>query len=358
MLQFSIRGRVLRSVVVRLAFVISAFAAFETLAAPSSKLLPRQRGVSWVATKRIDASQLDAVAKLGADWIVQEPFGWQPDPAAPEIKLSTSSNHAYWGESDEGIVETARLARQKGIHTLLKPHLWLRGGGWVGDIRMDDDREWAKWFENYRVFILHYAALAEKNGIEALCIGTELRYSSLEHPERWRALIRQIRAVYHGRLTYAANWYGEYDSIEFWDALDFIGVQAYFPLSEAPRPSVDDLIAGWKPHVDALRAGSRRFGKPIVFTEIGYRSTTTAAVEPWSWPEHDGKDTPVADAQTQSRCFDAFFRAMWDKEWFGGAYIWKWYPEGAPSRTSADTDFTPQGKPAEKVIRTWYGKRN
>ena len=338
-----------------LLLALSAFAFMaHDVSAATSPSPSKQRGVSWVAATPVVAAQLEPLATLGANWIAQEPFGWQRDPKAPEITLSTSHKHAYWGESDEGIRETARLARQKGIRTLLKPHLWVRGGTWVGDIRMDDDREWAAWFESYRTFILHYARLAEASGIEALCIGTELRSASVGHPARWRTLIREIRRVYRGRLTYAANWHGEYDQIEFWDALDFIGVQAYFPLSQRTKPSVDELLNGWKPALADLRATSRRFGKPVVFTEVGYRSTSSAAIEPWTWPEHDRGAFPEPDAETQARCFEAFFRTFWKETWFGGAYIWKWYPGGKPSRKDAATDFTPQGKPAENVIRSWY----
>ncbi len=336
-----------------LALLAFAFTPHDASAAPSTSP-SKQRGVSWVAGTPVVAAQLEPVATLGANWIAQEPFGWQRDAKAPEIALSTSHKHAWWGESDEGIRETARLARLKGISTLLKPHLWVRGGTWVGDIQMDDDREWAAWFESYRTFILHYAKLAEASGIEALCIGTELRNASVGHPRRWRALIREIRTVYRGRLTYAANWNDEYDQIEFWDALDFIGVQAYFPLTQHAKPTVDELAAGWKPHAAALRAVSRRFGRPIVFTEVGYRSTTSAAIEPWTWPEQDGNARPSPDDVTQARCFEALFQTFWKEQWFGGAYIWKWYPDGKPSRKDAATDFTPQGKPAENVIRSWY----
>ncbi|MFA6954426.1 MAG: glycoside hydrolase TIM-barrel-like domain-containing protein [Thermoanaerobaculia bacterium] len=345
------------SAAAHLILALSAFvsSSHDALGSPSPAPA-KQRGVSWVAAAPIVGAQLEPVSALGANWIAQEPFGWQRDPKAPEIVLSTSSKHAYWGESDEGIRETARLARAKGIRTLLKPHLWVRGGGWVGDIRMDDDREWAAWFGSYRTFILHYATLAEANGIEALCIGTELRNASVGHQGRWRALIREIRTIYRGQLTYAANWNDEYDRIEFWDALDFIGVQAYFPLTQRTKPTVAELAAGWKPHLAALRAVSVRFGKPVVFTEVGYRSTSSAAIEPWSWPEHDGNALPPPDDDTQARCFQALFQTFWTEPWFGGAYIWKWYPEGKASRKDTATDFTPQGKPAENVIRSWYAK--
>ena len=62
------------------------------------------------------------------------------------------------------------------------------------------------------------------------------------------------RAVYKGKLTYAANWDGEFEEVAFWDALDVIGVQAYFPLTEERVPSVTKLTQAWAPYADVAFA--------------------------------------------------------------------------------------------------------
>ena len=59
-------------------------------------------------------------------------------------------------------------------------------------------------------------------------VGTELQIPALQREADWRQLIKDVRAVYSGKLIYSANWYEEYEGIKFWDALDAIGVQAYF----------------------------------------------------------------------------------------------------------------------------------
>ena len=55
-----------------------------------------------------------------------------------------------------------------------------------------------------------------------------------------------VRARFGGRLTYAANHIDGANSLGFWDALDYIGIDAYEPLSWSdPNPSTETLAASW-----------------------------------------------------------------------------------------------------------------
>jgi hypothetical protein len=317
----------------------------------------KMRGVSWVAGDSVTEAQIASLAQHHIEWISQTPFGWQQAYNQPEIRMNTGASRAYWGESDRGLVHTTRLAKKHGIKTLLKPHLWLRdrSGKWLGDIEMADDAAWQAWFQNYRKFILHYAALAEQEKTEALCIGTELHKAAVSREQDWRRLIRDIRQVYSGQLTYAANWYLEYEQVRFWDALDFIGVQAYFPLTKNESPALAELKKGWKAHLPALARLARRYHKPLVFTEAGYKSTPDAGIQPWAWPRRGEGNAEPESVQTQAHCYEALFQAVWDQPWFAGVFIWKWYPQ-VRNNGRDHRDFTPQHKPAEKILTSWYGR--
>jgi len=317
----------------------------------------KQRGVSWVAGRPVAAEDFDSLVTNQVNWIVQTPFGWQRTIDSTTIRLATNGN-VFWGETDEGLRVTAELARARGIHTLLKPHIWImRGGGWRGEIEMKSDEDWDEWFAQYEQFILHYAKLAEQNNIEALCIGTELHNTLKYHEKKWRNVIAQIRKVYHGSLTYAANWYKEYEEIPFWDALDNIGIQAYFPLvdsdSDSDSTTIEDLKKSWDRHLRAIEKVHVKYNKPVIFTEIGYRSTTKAAREPWSWPQR-GKKRDEVDLQLQKRCYQAFFETAWQEPWMTGVYFWKWFPHQARAGGESSDGFTPQNKPAEIVMRKWF----
>lgn len=311
----------------------------------------KQKGVCWVGGRNeVTPDDLSALTKNNIEWISQTPFGWQSDAESPIIKMNTNSDHTWWGESDQGITETVRIARALGIKSMLKPHLWVRNG-WPGDIQMRSEEEWTQWFDNYSKFILHYAKLANTNNIEIFCIGTELK-GTIAHEKEWRNLIQSVRKLYHGQITYAANFHEEFDRIKFWDALDFIGIQAYFPLSKVNKPEVSDLSASWSKHLAEIELVQNRFNKSVIFTEIGYRSTEDAAIEPWRWPQ-ENLTNKVCEI-TQAACYQAFFDTAWKKDWLAGAYFWKWYP--VKGGRLHEIDFTPQGKQAENVLNKNYSR--
>ncbi len=311
----------------------------------------QMRGVCWEGRGRVGPEALAPLVELHVDWISQTPFGWSRALDDPEVRLA-SGRHGLWGESDEGLAETARLARAHGIRTLLKPHLWVRGGAWVGELRMRDEADWQAFFRSYETFILHYAALAQRERFEALAVGTELVRSSAREAD-WRRVIARVRQVYDGPLTYCAAW-NEAAQVPFWDALDFVGVQAYYPLRGDPHGDEAALRASWAELARALEALARRVDRPVVLTEVGYKSLAGSLARPWEWDTRGEVDYGL-----QAAAFRAMFEALARRDWFGGTFVWKWHP-GLPARGTSPAryarDFTPQGKPALDVIARAYGR--
>ena len=338
----------------------------------------KMKGLCWVAGDSIGYHNIEQVEDIGANWISQTPFGWMSSFDSPEVILN--NERAWWGETDKGISFTAELARKAGVKTMLKPHIWLRRSGdkWRQDIEMNSKEEWDQWFDSYGSWILHYARLAQSAKIEALCIGTELHQTTRQHPDQWRKIIKDIRSVYDGELIYAANWYKEYEEVEFWDDLDYIGIQAYFPLSKKTNPEKEELIRAWHKHRKKLEKVAKRFRKKIVFTEIGYKNTADAAIEPWTWPQ-DMDHSIAISSETQLSCYQAVFESTWEEPWFGGMFIWKWfhttyayqdfeeYFVGRHERRKARAKqrgrklpppiyFTPQRTEAIEELRKWYSQ--
>ncbi|MFH1665249.1 MAG: hypothetical protein ABIA77_03780 [Candidatus Omnitrophota bacterium] len=254
--------------------------------------------------------------------------------------------------SDESIIYTIRKARELGMKVMLKPHLDLldkSDGSWRGEIGSVKEPEWEAWFLEYTAFIMHYADIAQKEKVEILCIGTELSTSATTKGYMWKEMIGKIRKRYSGYLTYAAHW-DAYQDIRFWDALDFVGINAYFPLTEKMIPTVDELREGWGKWVLEMEEFQERVGKPIIFPEVGCNSADGAAIRPW---EHVPR-TEV-NIELQKNYYQVLLETFWDKDWFYGVYWWYW---GTNMNMGGkyNRGFTPQNKPAEDVIREWYAK--
>ena len=308
------------------------------------------RSVTVDARRAPGPDLLPRLRELGVTHITLCSFGWQEATDDPRVRVDTSDG--WYSESHRGIRALARQADTLGMDVILKPHIWIGGydeGMNRSNIGFETEAAWARWERSYRRFLMVYARLAREVDAEVLVLGTELSSVSTTRPAYWRALADSVRSVYDGRLTYAANWHREYREIEFWDALDYVGVQAYFPLAEGADPSLESLQARWQTHRAALKRVHERTGTPVLFTEIGYRSAPSAAETPWRWPEEDGAVPP--DSTLQARCYRAFLSTMRDSPWFAGAIIWKWHPAHDDNRPTA---FTPQGKPAERVLARWF----
>ena len=128
-------------------------------------------------------------------------------------------------------------------------------------------------------------------------------------------------------------------------------VSGYFPLVPDASPDRATLVRAWQPVLARLEALSRRERKPVLFTEIGYRSVQGAAWRQWEIPR-----VALADLDAQRNAYEAFFEAVWPQPWVMGAYPWKWfsYPDhGRP----AGNDYDFEGKPAEDAIRRAYNSQ-
>jgi Glycoside Hydrolase Family 113 len=279
--------------------------------------------------------ELEKIRGIGANSVAIMPYAFTRAPEETSIRFRTD-------ETDARVIRTIEQARHAGLGVLLKPHLW--GRGFTGDIRFASDEDFQLWWESYRSWLLHFARMAELYDVELLALGNELGGLTV-HEQAWRDLIRDVRRIYRGKLTYASHWSGEFEQVAFWDALDYIGVNAYFPLAapgETPR-SDSARVAAIRSRLAAVAA---RFGKPVLFTEVGFPSTENAAVGPWA----DGGG--AIDLQLQKRCYEVIFESFWREPWFAGGYWWKWpsHGRGGPY----DGSHPPNGKPAMEVLRRWF----
>jgi len=301
-----------------------------------------------------DSIALAPLIEANVEWVAVIPFIDQEDETSKTVRRPIDKD-ALWRSRDSVFIKSIAAIHEKGLHVQLKPHLWTFSG-WRANLSLNSDEEWDIWFNSYEDYMLYYARLAEHTGVELFCVGTELKSSIKKQPERWRKLIANIKTVYSGKLTYAANWHDEYEYIDFWNELDFIGIQAYFPLTKNKNPDLETIAQGWAKHIDKLEKLNRTYQKPILFTEVGYRSDVSATVKPWEWGSTFSVLHKKKSDRTQQLAFEALFKQLWTKEWFAGVYIWQWDHRSTKDGAATNLDFSPRFKPAENTIAKWFGK--
>jgi hypothetical protein len=269
------------------------------LVVPSAHAATWQRGANFNAytpdaygTPASDAS-LERLAASGSDSVEIVTTWYQLTSLSNQIGVDPGQT-----ATDAAVVHAIRKARALGLKVTLKPHVNVIDGTWRGAIK-PTDRD--AWYASYQAMLDHYAAMARTERISMFVVGTELKTMSPD-TTRWQAIVKRVRSKFPGKLTYAAN-YDEFEQVKFWDRVDYVGVDAYFALTNALGDSVSTLASrwtswGWKTKLVNVSFST---GKPVIFTEIGYRSTPDTALHPglWGW-------TGDIDLAAQQRAVEAF----------------------------------------------------
>ena len=327
--------------------VILGFGAIAMVVLPSGQEA-RITGASQVNPPReITAAKMAEVKRVNAGWVALIPYAFSRDG---EPQVSFDHSRQWWGEHTDGNCTLIQYAKDHGLKVMVKPHVWARGAGWVGDFNLDSEEKWKVWETDYTKYILNHAIKADSMGVELFCIGTEYRIPARERPAFWRSLIKQVREVYKGKITYASNW-DNFENIIWWDDVDYIGIDAYFPLAEGSHPGLSEIMKGWDPIKQQLSLFSEKWGKPILFTEYGFQSANGAAGSHWEVDKSESSVNP----QLQADAYEATFQALENEAWWAGGFFWKWHFTSRYGRWRG-TEWTPQNKPAEEVIARWYAK--
>ncbi|HMA34403.1 MAG TPA: glycosyl hydrolase, partial [Chloroflexia bacterium] len=299
----------------------------------------------------------------GTPNLAAPPNGWQP-PWFIYPDLGQDPSHPFHNTPEpELVLQTCQAARAAGFRVMLKPHIDSYQAGWRGDISVKDHT--ADWVWGYRNrFLQRYVDIAKQIDGAILCLGCELYTVTKElGPEFWIGVAAWVRGQgFSGPLTYAANWGGWADDAEYkrlkdlWPLLDYIGVDAYFPLFPQGYNGpldVNTIAAAWHrkgidqpwcPCIDDdLIALSQGLGKPLLFTEIGYANHQQAPIDPM----RDPLPTDVRDDDLQLRLAQAFRQRWGGVAQFSGYFWWEaWLDQANKPPISHDI----VNQPVEKII--------
>ncbi len=322
----------------------------QAVAPPPRRPLPEGflRGISYAMTNTLEegyatpasAATLKRLKDLGANSVSVLPYALVRDPSGEAVLFV---HRTALGETDEAILRAALDARALGMTALVAPQLWVGGGASVGDVAMADDASWNRWFDAYRVYVVHAAVVAEAAGAALFCVGTELTRAEVRE-RNWRGVIAAARLATGAPLLYAANGSSNAARVPFWEGLDAIGVDFYDPLSKAEKvkdPALDQAVREAAQPVAELAARAK---KPVIFTEIGYPWERA----PWIAPHAEDVRRP-AGGEDSGRAVAAVFRALSGQPWWKGVYWWKAFSDGKPAR-AGERGFNVLGTPAERAI--------
>lgn len=240
-------------------------------------------------------------------------------------------------------------AKSRGLRVILMPIVLLDNPAsddeWRGTLK---PRDWDEWFDNYRQMIEHYARIAQITGVDVLVVGSELVSSEADdHLDQWVETIKDVRDIYKGQLTYSSNW-DRYWKVPFWRYLDFVGMNSYWELGKDRNVTVDQINAKWKEIQDKMFDFQAKVHKPVILLEAGWCSLANAAKDSWDYTQ----EQLPADNDLQKKLYESFFQSWWGKPQLAGMIMWEFHPGGDPTGKG----YTPQGKPAEDVLREWFGK--
>ena len=297
------------------------------------------------------AALLDELARMGVNWISITPFGRIWSLGSTQILMDFEAPY----EDNRAAVRTmVAQAHARGMKVMIIPHLWVETTGWRGQIDPGTPEGWLEYQQSYRELVLAWATDAAAAGADAFSIGVECKSWSGRFGAFWTALIADVRAIFPGLLTYSANW-DEADSVLFWDQLDLIGINAFYPLADHSAATYEEYVAGARLIVPQLEELATVHEMPILFVEVGYTTRRDAAVEPWLWPD-DMTDVHV-DEHEQARALSASFAAFLPQDWFAGFFVWRYYANIDDVSQEAIWGFSPHAKAAESLLAEVFQTR-
>ena len=356
--------------------LICLTATISLLAAPAFKGMSYTTDFSQAGNdlgSSIAEQSLLKMSQMGADTVAVNVWWFQNDVHATTVHEDDSRYSTTLASAAAAIDYIHSL----GMKVLLKPMLDVNDGTWRAYINPSNPGTWFGYdashpFLNantnpvagsYGSFINQFADLAQQRHVELFSIGCELNNME-KYTANWQNLIANVRTHYCGPLTYSANWstagtspidgiavQGGYNNVGFWPQLDYLGIDAYFPLTNSNNPSQSQLRNAWASNsamIDDWRTSNNLTDKHVLFTETGYASYNGSNSTPYAGPGNQAVDTAE-----QAASYRALMTVMSQQPWFDGAFWWNWTSnpdDGGP----ANKDFTSQNKPAQQTLSEFY----
>ena len=296
---------------------------------------------------QLAVNSLKALKNTGASHVRILVTWYQDNINSTKVYPITNVNSSLVTSTDDQLIHIINTSNNFGFKTVLAPVLdpnwdlqnYQSRAGWCFDTNEQKtipckskntwrgvigkyftEQQWSDWFDSYGQFIIKYAKICQEYNCFMYEAAAEL-LTAFEREQEWRDLIKNIRSVYNGKLTVAG-----YDNIQFWDALDYIGLEGYQKLNGF---SVEELKNSWVPVVNHWKNLTSFWNKSLIITEVGYQSRPSGYSLGANNPRYDALDCSIDEFicinQTlQAFAYQALFETFIDIEWWEGVYFWLW----------------------------------
>ena len=247
--------------------------------------------------------------------------------------------------NDNQLEDLIKYSKDKGLKTLVKPMLNVSDGYWRAYIRFFDEDvpcepKWEEWFKSYGEYIIHYAQFCQKNNVDILIIGCEL-VGTDHRCDEWKSLVKNIRRIYNGALTYNCDKYQEHN-VKWWDALDYISSSGYYPVGTISK------------ELDRIEEVCKKFNLPFIFTEAGCPPVKGASKMPNDWFLIE---TGEVCEENQYNYFKELFEESSRRGFIKGFCLWDW-PIKSPqnAKDKYEKDYNVKFKKAENLIFQYFSE--
>jgi hypothetical protein len=318
----------------------------------------RQLGIQvyWTANPN-DSS--DAVVRAKAQRIISYAIGLHANSIAVTFPFFTYGPTANTVYAERNVTPSPRhiqvfleAAAQAHMRVTLRPELSENAliaknpSDWRGSIQPQNR---AAWFRSYHKMLVPYVVAAQAGHAATFVVGTEL--DSLEGAQQWAGLVRSLRSIYRGQLSYDQN-YDAFASGAENPPVQSYDVDAYPGFGLPNGASVASLTRAWDAWLGAHPLSVRR---QLTLSEIGIQAVAGSYTAPWNW--YSALDAPI-DTHVQASWYQAACNAVSTEQIGGGIYWWEVNFDADPTAPRLfETDrLTFLDRPGQQVIRKCFAR--
>ncbi|GEM_PF-2704810 len=211
------------------------------------------------------------------------------------------------------------LAKERGLKVSVRHYIDVESKEWRCHWKPKNKK---KAFKNIKKELTQFSKVLEDYKVETFTIGAEYcEITGKEYQNEWKDIIKSIRGIFHGKLSYGANWQeengkNEFYSTSFWADLDYIGLDLYSP--------IPDNIKGKNIYNHQLKVISKfnlfakKLKKNLFINEVGFSGSSKGTSEPFEW-----RNKIPGSQERQANAYKYTLKALKSFQNIKGIFIWR-----------------------------------